>query len=320
MKKYLITCIVVLVIYFIGYFLYYNIGLDINLFNKQVKTFMKTDDSKIYMLSNGEYDEFEIKGVNMGAGVAGHFATDYAITKEEYLSWFDDIKKMGANTIRIYTLLGTAFYEAVYEYNYNNNDPIYIIHGLWLNDYAHFSHRDAYHKDILGALERDARTMVDIIWGNRNVNLGDAAGTGFYRKNISQWVIGYILGVEWEDLTVIYTDKKNKGKKDSYQGKYMYTTEDATAFEAMLARLGDSIIDYETKKYGAQRLVAFANWPTTDPFEYNNSVTYFFNKVAKVDVEHIKTTDKFISGTFASYHVYPYYPDYLSYEKDINLR
>ncbi len=36
-------------------------------------------------------------------------------------------------------------------------------------------------------------------------------------------------------------------------------------------------------------------------------------KCAKVDVEHIKTTDAFISGYFASYHVYPYYPDYLNY-------
>ena len=35
-----------------------------------------------------------------------------------------------------------------------------------------------------------------------------------------------------------------------------------------------------------------------------------------MDVEHIKTTDKFISGTFASYHIYPYYPDYLNYEPE----
>lgn len=320
MKRYLIICLVLLTIYVVGYYLYYNTDFNINIFKKEAKTFMKTDDDKIYMFSDGEYREFEIKGVNLGAGVPGHFATDYAITKKQYLRWFDYIKEMGANTIRVYTLLGTDFYEAVYEYNNGNDDPIYIIHGLWLNDYVHLSHRDAYHKDILKALEHDSHTMVDIIWGNRNVNLGDAAGTGMYRQNISQWVIGYILGVEWEDLTVIYTDEKYKGKKDSYKGKYMYTTQDASPFEAMLARIGDGIIDYETKRYGAQRLVAFSNWPTTDPFEYNHAITYFFNKVAKVDVEHIKTTDDFISGTFASYHVYPYYPDYLTYEDNLDLR
>ena len=39
-------------------------------------------------------------------------------------------------------------------------------------------------------------------------------------------------------------------------------------------------------------------------------------KCAFVDVEHIKTTDDFLSGQFASYHVYPYYPDYLNWAED----
>ncbi len=320
MKKYLIVCLILLIAFIAGYNLYYYTDFYIGLFAPEVTTFMKTDEENIYMFKDGQYQEFEIKGVNMGAGVPGHFATDYAITKKQYLRWFDQIKQMGANTIRVYTILGPAFYEAVYEYNTGNDDPVYIIHGLWLNDYVHFSHRDAYHNDILGALERDSRKLVDVIWGNRNIYLGKEAGTGLYRRNISPWVIGYILGVEWEDLTVIYTDRKYEGKKDGFQGKYMYTTSEASPFEAFLARIGNGIIDYETKRYGVQRLVAFSNWPTTDPFDYNHAITYFFNKVAKVDVEHIKTTNRFISGTFASYHVYPYYPDYLSYEEGLSLR
>ena len=39
-------------------------------------------------------------------------------------------------------------------------------------------------------------------------------------------------------------------------------------------------------------------------------------KCGEVDVEHIKTTEDFLSGQFASYHVYPYYPDYLLYVSD----
>ena len=35
-----------------------------------------------------------------------------------------------------------------------------------------------------------------------------------------------------------------------------------------------------------------------------------------MSVEHIKPTDQFLSGQFASYHVYPYYPDYLTYIDD----
>ena len=71
---------------------------------------------------------------------------------------------------------------------------------------------------------------------------------------------------------------------------------------------------YESKRYKQQRLIAFSNWPTTDPFEYSEDITRFFMKCAEVDVEHILFTENFLSGQFASYHVYPYYPDYLNYE------
>lgn len=36
-------------------------------------------------------------------------------------------------------------------------------------------------------------------------------------------------------------------------------------------------------------------------------------KCAQVDVEHIRAEDAFLAGQFVSYHVYPYYPDYLNY-------
>lgn len=83
----------------------------------------------------------------------------------------------------------------------------------------------------------------------------------------------------------------------------MRTTEEATPFETMLAQVGDKIIEYETEKYSSQRLIAFSNWPTTDPLEWNQTVEWYFRKFEQVDVEHIKTTDEFLSGQFA---VLPY--------------
>ena len=59
---------------------------------------------------------------------------------------------------------------------------------------------------------------------------------------------------------------------------------------------------------------AFANWPTTDPFDWEEQVSAYFRKFAKVDVEHIRSTEKFLSGQFASYHIYPYFPDYLGFQ------
>ena len=84
----------------------------------------------------------------------------------------------------------------------------------------------------------------------------------------------------------------------------------------MLARVGDAVIEYETKRYGQQRLIAFSNWPTTDPFKYPDNIKNFFMKCAFVDVENLKTTELVKTGHYASYHVYPYYPDYLSFSDD----
>lgn len=316
MKKFIIAATIVVLLLFAWNIAYYNFGVYIDFHpNEPVTTFMTTDADTIYMEKDGKTVPFEIRGVNMGVGLPGEWATDYAVDKETYLRWFSWIQEMGANTIRVYTVLQDDFYNAFYEYNKDREEPLYLIHGVWVNDYVQNSHRDAYDDDFRQTLLDDCRTVVDILHGQKNLSLGYGLGSGSYRKDISPWVIGYIIGVEWEDVTVAYTDEKYP-QRNQYQGTYMYTTEDASAFEAMLCEVGDKIIEYESHRYKEQRLVAFSNWPTTDPFDYPEDITRFFMKCAKVDVEHIKTTDAFLSGHFASYHVYPYYPDYLNYEKD----
>lgn len=316
MKKFIIAaCIVVLAI-FVWNEAYYRFGIYIDFDpDAPVTAFMTTDEDTIYLQKDGQSKPFEIRGVNMGVGLPGEWATDYAIDQETYLRWFSWIQEMGANTIRVYTILHDDFYNAFYEYNKDREDPLYLIHGVWVNDYVQNSHRDAYDDDFRQTFLNDCRTVVDIVHGQKNLNLGYGIGSGMYRKDISQWVIGYILGVEWEDVTVTYTDHKYPDR-NTYQGTYLYTTPQATPFEAMLCEVGDKIIEYESNRYKQQRLIAFSNWPTTDPFDYPEDITTFFMKCAKVDVEHIRTTDAFVSGHFASYHVYPYYPDYLNYVED----
>lgn len=322
MKKFIIAVTIIVALIFLYDACYYRLGLYVDLEpDKKVTTFVKTEGDQIFLNEGAGYEVFEIKGVNMGSGIPGQWSTEFSIDKETYIRWFGQIKELGANAIRVYTVQNDTFYNAFYEYNHENPDPLYLLHGVWLNDYILNSHRDAYDKDFFDALLGDSKTVVDVLHGRKKINLGRmaSAGHGTYNNDISQWVIGYILGVEWEDVTVVFTDEtyKNNEKYNSYNGKYMYTTEDASPFEAMLAQLGDKMIEYESEKYKTQKLVAFSNWPTTDPFDYPAEITDYLMKCASVDVEHIKTTDEFLSGQFASYHVYPYYPDYLSHIKDL---
>lgn len=318
MKKFLAVSLIVLAVAVTFDILYFELGIFPDFSSsKPLTTFVTTKDKDILLNAGDGYKKFEIKGVDLGSGVPGEFATAYAIDKKTYLRWFKYIQDMGANTIRVYTMLNDDFYNAFYEFNKDNKEPLYLIQGLWVNDYTQYSRLDAYAPQFREQFLKDSRKIVDIIHGKRQITLGSEAGTGFYFKDISSWVLGYILGVEWEDVTVAYTDDIRSNHK-SYQGKYMKTTKEATSFEVMLAEVGDKIIDYETKRYGSQRLVAFSNWPTTDPFDYPKEVAEYFKKIAKIDVEHIKTTNKFKAGHFASYHIYPYYPDYLNYVEEYN--
>lgn len=323
MKKFIIIISAIIAAIMLWDLAYFRLGWYIDLQpGKEVSTFVKTSGKEILMDKGNGYEPFEIKGVNLGSGEPGEWSTDFDIDEESYMRWFKEIQDMGANTIRIYTVQQDVFYNAFYKYNKDNPNPLYIIHGVWVNDYIQNSHRDAYDPDFYDAFLDNCKTMIDVVHGNKKISLGRmaSAGSGSYRRDISPWVIGYILGVEWEDLTVAYTDDTYGSVEgyNSYQGTYMKTTPEATPFETMLCRVGDKVIEYESNRYKVQKLVAFSNWPTTDPFEYPDTVKKYFMKCAYVDVEHIQTTDKFLSGQFASYHVYPYYPDYFAYIDDLS--
>ena len=315
MKTFILTACAAVLLFFAAYTAYYRFGVYFDLRpDEPVTTFMKTEGKSILMERDGAYLPFEIRGVNMGVGIPGEWATSYAIDKKTYLRWFRQIQELGANTVRIYTILQDDFYNAFYEYNReqeeNGREPLWLIHGVWVNDYMQNSHREAYDGDLLETLLRDCKTTVDILHGQKVLSLGRGLGSGSYRKDVSPWVIGYIIGVEWENTLVVYTNQAD-GALNSYEGDYFCTTEDATPFEAFLCRAGDGIIAYESARYKQQRLVAFSNWPTTDPFSYPVAVAYGREKYACVNVEHITSKETFQSGMFASYHVYPYFPDYL---------
>lgn len=321
MKKFVIIVASILILIIAGDVLNYRYGFYIDLNpNKEISTFVKTDGDKILIDKGNGYQELEIKGVNIGSSIPGEWSTDFKIDEETYLRWFKQIKELGANTIRIYTVLNDDFYEAFYKFNKDNEDPLYLIHGVSVNDYVQNCHYDAYSREFKDRFLEDSRTMIDVVHGQKKMLLStkSSKASGSYDKDISKWVIGYILGLDFQDKTIAYTDHKYQDDNLSYRGKYLYSTPDASAFETLLTEIGDLTIQYESDKYKCQRLIAFSNYPATDPFDYPEDLTIYFQKCAKIDVENIKTTDSFISGHFASYHIFPYNSDCFNYIEDLS--
>ena len=318
MKKYIIIVSVIIMLFLMFDIAYYHLGWHISFGDNEPRCFVKTDGKSILIKSDEKFKEFEIKGVNLGSAVPGQWSADYATSEDTYLRWFEQIQAMGANTVRVYGVQSDVFYNAFYKYNQNNKNPLYLLQGVLVNDYVQFSHRDAFDKDFMESFEDNAKTAVDVIHGRKKIQLGRRASSasGSFKKDVSDWVIGYILGIDWEPSTVAYTNEKYKNSGLSYNGEYMYAKDMAAPFEIMLATVGDKLIEYETKKYETQRLVAFSNQPATDPFTYPEDVARLYEKYAFINTENIAVTDKFVSGQFASYHVYPFQTDLLQYIND----
>lgn len=313
MKRFVLTVSALLLLVFVLFMCYYAGGLYLDLSpNTPVSVYAYTANEKIYRGEPGQGTELQIRGVNLGSGMPGKWSTDYAIDKKTYLRWFEQISDMGANTIRVFSIQNTAFYSALLSYNKTAASPLYLVQGIWVNDYAQNSHLDGFSREIRATLIEDCKAAVDVIHGKRFILVNDAnAASGFFTADVSEYVLGFLIGAEWTDATVAYTDEKYP-TLEPYTGVYLAAAEEASPFESMLSEVGDALIGYETDRYATQRLVSFFNSKTTDPFDYPADVTEYFRKCASIDCEHIKPTEKFRAGLFASYSVYSYDLDYLS--------
>ena len=274
----------------------------------------KVDDRTFYTQGSQQaWNPIFITGVNIGAAMPSKFPGELGITKAMYRRWFKQIARMNANTIRVYTTLMPAFYEALAEFNRTAPKPLYLIHGVWVDEVDMATLSDAHHPKIKDTFIQDAKTIIDILHGKGFVRQKPGHAYGRYTRDVSKYVIGWILGVEWDPYFVQDTNTRN-AHREQFVGQYLYTS-GASPFEIFLAEVGDAVIRYEQDRYGMQRPLAFVNWLTTDPLTHPNEPMEQ-EDMSVVDTEHVKAGASFSAGLFASYHVYPYYPDFLNYQKD----
>lgn len=226
---------------------------------------------------------------------------------------------MNANTIRVYTLHPPDFYEALKEHNENHDEKLHVLHGVWVNEENLFGLGNAFDENIIKEYQEELRTMVDVIHGNKILEEKPGHASGVYRADISEYVIGWVLGVEWDPLMVVKTNELNKDVGD-YNGTY-FETKNANPFEHWLAQQMDEITTYEIENYNHVRPMSFTNWVTTDILKHPADSTDH-EDIVSVDPNVIYTKNEMdLVGQFASYHIYPYYPDFLNYEdKYINYK
>lgn len=262
------------------------------------------------VLQDGEWKPITIKGVNIGMAKPGFFPGEAGITKEDYAGWFKAIGEMGANTVRVYTVHPPGFYEALLAYNQTHEQPIYVFHGVWLDEEPVEESLDVYGQPT-EQFQREIKKIVDIIHGSAVIEPQPGHASGTYTADVSPYIIGWMLGIEWYPLAVNEVNKKYKGKAQ-FDGKY-FETKEADPFEIWLAEQMEFVAQYEAETYQWMRPFSFTNWVTTDLLEHPYEPSDL-EDIASVDpnVIYEKGSLQHV-GQFASYHVYPYYPDFLNY-------
>lgn len=300
MKRYLIIGIIILAIIIIYNILSLSTGIYID-FNQDetINTLTYTEEGKLYL--NNEQIPFEIKGVELNSSYPGHNFSDYEIEKEKYMEWLGKIQEMGANTIKLSNRLNPEFYEALYEYNTENDVPLYLIQCVEIEEYETNNAQSIY--GFKDELIKECLLNIDAIHGNRYVMTSGIEGRGFYNTDVSQWTLGYIISSIGTDETIAYTDNtdtRNAGK--GYDGTYFYTNADeASETEDIIAEILDKMVSYETNKYNEQKFVSVTIDLLKDPFTYKQNVNVQLGKMVYINMNHVKTKDTLKMGKIIAY-------------------
>lgn len=275
----------------------------------------RTKGGNLQVYTAEGWKDLFIHGVNIGIARPGRWFTEFPQDKLLYYQWLEGIGKMGINTVRIYTLLDPQFYDALHLYNQLHQDnPLYLLQEIWPEEYpqGHNYLAPAY----LASFEEEIRNVVDAIHGKADIAPRKGRAWGLYSNDLSQYVLGYLVGRELEPEEVEATDQINAGY--TYSGEYLKTDKDASPTEAWLARSIDVLLDYEEKQYLWQHPASVVNWPTLDYLDHPSERDEFgvkkreYNDRTVVNINHLDLGPKMKGGLFGSYHIYPNYPDFMN--------
>lgn len=262
---------------------------------------------------NDDYKPMILKGVNLGSSPPGYFPGEiaYAITPETYERWINMMGEAGFNTLRVYTLHPPVFYEKLAEYNQRHPDrPLLLFQGIWLEEVEDAADPACY--DLVRrrtAFSSEISEVIDCIHGNDDIAFRYGKSYGIYKTDVSQWTAGYIIGREVAPQEIDSTNKFHPGNT-SYSGT-RFSISGGTATEAFITEMLDRVVVFEENEYAVSRPVSFSSWPTLDPLEHPTEI-FTDEDVASFDIT--KITRNGGPGLFASYHAYPYYPNFISQE------
>jgi hypothetical protein len=290
----------------------------------------RTHGERFEIRQGSEWRPFFVKGINLGAARPGKFATEFPTDDSTYAAWLSMIAAAHANVVRLYTILPPAFYGAVKHWNdAHPTQQLWLVQGVWAeappgDNYDDPAWKTEFHDEM--------RRVVDLLHGHALIppRLGHASGR--YTVDVSGRVLAYIIGREWEPYTIHHYNTL-RPTVTSYSGTFL-SVSGGTPADTWMAEQCDYLMRYEWDSWHAQRPVAYTNWPTLDPLHHPTEPTLeeeadlrdrlglppmrgvreYNNDDQSLDAMRVRTTRANLAGYFASFHAYPYYPDFIDYD------
>ncbi len=280
--------------------------------------------------AGGGWRPIYVKGVNLGVALPGHHPSEFPLDSSLYAGWLDTLAGLRANTLRVYTILPPAFYRALAAWNAGHpKQVLWLMHGVWTELPPDDDFDDAAWK---ASFRREMERVVDLTHGRVTLPARPGHASGRYDADVSRWTLGYIIGREWEPYAVKAYDQAHAGRR-TWRGRYLELAT-GTPMDAWLAEQCDYMLAYEADRYNALRPIAYTNWPTLDPLTHPTEATTaeelawrrrsgrgntvaaneYENDAVAVDASLVHPTAANPAGWFASYHAYPYYPDFMLHE------
>lgn len=276
---------------------------------------------------DGSYKPIFVKGMNLSCALPGHHPSEFPRDEKLYRSWIDGIADMNCNTIRVYTIVPPDFYKALRSHNLENPDKqLYLIQGVWVEPPPGGNFLDdSFKKEV----ELNVRNAVNLVHGNANFDERPGWTGGRYTADVSPWLLAWLLGREWEPNDI---ETFHKVRPDYLEHKgEMISCKSAEPIENWMAYLCDFCVTQEDHLYHVQRPCTFSSWPSTDPLvhesesnieeegdlagsETKSRTEIFSSDSVNISASSFTVEPAYKAGLYASYHVYPYWPDFLDNE------
>jgi hypothetical protein len=262
-------------------------------------------DQQRFVLHTAAGEQTFLPGVDLGSTTPGHVPADVSISAAQYRAWFDAMTRLGIRVVRIYTIHPPSFYQQLAAYNQENPDrPLYLMQGVDLPE-AYIATKNLYDKQVTDTFKRELKDASKAVSGEL-ISSGKAWDT-----DVTPWLAGWIIGAELDPYAIVASDKRNQDAKP-VSGKFFRSTPGANPTERWLAARMNELAEFQAAKQLSEP-IAFINWPTTDPLRHPRE-PLATEDLYQLDANHVLPTANWPAGTFASYHAFPFYPDFLRRE------